>query len=205
MNDDSILGSALGQLGQAVKQGAKQIVKLPEEMAKDAGGQIGSAKPDTVQNPAKQNEQAASAKSDLASAPLRQSSSEASEPRWKSDEERVKFLRDLYGSAQPSPEASAFANASTDAKAMVDRSADKSAAKPEEQKKLMELRSQLHRENYYDPTFNPVKKQEERPAEKVENEKKQEMQDLQKKEEKKPPPLAAQRAAQRVENLPGAG
>ena len=194
MDDTTILGSTLGQLGQTVKKAGQHIVKLPEEMAKDAGGQVGSAKPDTVQNPAKQNEQAASAPLSGASAPLRQSSSEASEPRWKSDEERVKFLRDLYGSAQPSPEASAFANAS----------ADKSAAKPEEQKKLMELRSQLHRENYYDPTFNPVKKQEERPAEKVENEKKQEMQDLQKKEEKKPPPLAVVREQNKAEMFRGA-
>ena len=180
MNDDSILGNALGQLGQTVKQGVKQIVKLPEEMAKDAGGQVGSAK---------QNEQAASA-------PL---SGASSEPKWQSDEERVKFLRDLYGSAQPSPEASAFANASTDAKAMADK---------EEQKKLMELRSQLHRENYYDPTFNPVKNPpaggEERPAEKVENEKKQEMVDLQKKEEKKPPPLAVVREQNKAEMFRGA-
>ena len=74
---------------------------------------------------------------------------------------------------------------------------------PEEQKKLLELRQKLHRETYYDPTFNPPKQQEERPAEKVENENKQEMQELEQKEAKKPPPLV-QRARERVERFPGA-
>ena len=122
MIDDNILGSALGQLGQTVKQGVKQVVKIPEEMAKGTGSQIGGPT----------NEQAASAPLSGASAPLRQSSSEASEPKWKSDEERVKFLRDLYGSAQPSPEASAFANAASFAEmATKAESADKSVDKPE--------------------------------------------------------------------------
>ena len=109
--------------------------------------------------------------------------------QWQSDEERVKFLKDLYGKSDAPQDESLKVNKNANP-------SDKSAVKPEEQKKLLELRNQLHKEVYYDPTFNPVKKQEERPAEKMENEKK---------EEKKPPPLAAQRAAQRVENLPGAG
>lgn len=87
-------------------------------------------------------------------------------------------------------------------KSPVDKLTDKSA---EEKKKILELEQQLHKQNYYDPTFNPPKHQDERPAEKVENEKKKEMQELQQKEAKKPPPLAAQRAAQRVEKIPGAG
>lgn len=76
--------------------------------------------------------------------------------------------------------------------------------KEDEEKKMLELKQKLHKESYYDPTFNPPKKQGERPAEKVENEKMQEMQDLQKKEEKKTPPLAIQRASERVEKFPGA-
>jgi hypothetical protein len=79
--------------------------------------------------------------------------------------------------------------------------ADKS---PQEQKKLIELRNQLHKENYYDPTFNHPKKQEERPAEKVEQEKKQEMMELQKKEEKKPQPLAVVREQNKAEQFRGA-
>lgn len=105
--------------------------------------------------------------------------------KWESDEERTKFLRDLYGSAQPSPEASA-------GKA--------------EQKKLTELRNKLHKENYYDPTFNPPNPHasgEERPAEKVENEKKMEAFELEKKEKNKPPPLAVVREQNKTEMFRG--
>ena len=171
MNDDTILGATLGQLGQTVKQAAKQVVKIPEEMAKDVGGQVGSAK----QNPSeKQN--------------TSENKGLGNKSQWESDEERVKFLRDLYGSSEK--------NSSEEEKL-----ADKS---PEEQKKLLELRNQLHKQNYYDPTFNPPQKQEERPAEKVENEKKVEMQDLQQKNAEKPPPLAVVREQNKTEMFRGA-
>ncbi|OGH17421.1 MAG: hypothetical protein A3C22_01805 [Candidatus Levybacteria bacterium RIFCSPHIGHO2_02_FULL_37_10] len=196
MDDTTILGAALGQLGQTVKQVAKQVVKMPEEMAGDLSGQVGGS--------VKQNEtQAVSAKG-------------SGEPQWKSNEEREKFLRDLYGSTQPleakadqakqpvnqtsaNPLESAVENKKPSE--FQEQIADKS---PGEQKKLMELRNQLHREVYYDPTFNPVKRQEERPAEKVEQEKKQEMAELQKKEEKKPPPLAVVREQNKAEMFRGA-
>ncbi len=75
----------------------------------------------------------------------------------------------------------------------------------EKKKKLEELRQQLHREVYYDPLVNlPKQKEEEKPAEKIEREKMQEMQDLQKKEKDKPPPLI-QKTQQGVEKYPGAG
>lgn len=191
MNDDSILGGVLNQLGQTVKQTVKQVIKIPEEMAADVGGQIGGVKP------------AASA----------EGSSEPKQKDWKSDEERVKFLKDLYGTVQPPVEAAtdtsvpqvnkAISQSSQDTKPseFQEQIADKS---PEEQKKLMELRQQLHKDVYYDPTFNPVKKQEERPAEKVENEKKQEMQELQEKDAKKPPPIAVQREQNKAEMFRGA-
>ncbi len=72
-----------------------------------------------------------------------------------------------------------------------------------EEKEKAELRQKLHDETYYNPTFNPPKKQEERPVEKVEREKQEEMQELQKKEEEKTPPLAVQRAANKTERFPG--
>jgi len=171
MDDTTILGATLGQLGQTVKQGAKQIVKIPQELATDLGGQVGGVKPQD--KPAENKPQ----------------------QQWQSNEERIKFLRDLYGptertsSANPSEKSASFAKAS--------------AAKPDEQKKLLELRNQLHKENYYDPTFNPVKKQEERPAEKVENEKKQEIQELQQKKAEKPPPLAVVREQNKTEMFRG--
>lgn len=175
MDDSGILGSALGQVGNIVKATGQQIVKDSEEMAKDVKSQIVGKKQE--------------------------------ESRWQSDEERIKFLKDLYGSAkQNSSEQVKKDDSQTQHNKKLTEFEKKIADKsPEEQKTLLELRQDLHKEVYYDPTFNPPKKQEERPAEKVENEKKQEMQDLQKKEEKKPPPLAVQRAAQKIENIPGAG
>ncbi|OGH21547.1 MAG: hypothetical protein A2958_02345 [Candidatus Levybacteria bacterium RIFCSPLOWO2_01_FULL_38_13] len=75
----------------------------------------------------------------------------------------------------------------------------------EKKKKLAQLRQQLHNEVYYDPLVNPSKpKQEERPAEKVEKEKQEEMIGLQEKKKKEPPPLI-QRQKTRIERLPGAG
>ncbi|MDO8460893.1 MAG: hypothetical protein Q7S38_00460 [bacterium] len=75
----------------------------------------------------------------------------------------------------------------------------------DEEKEKAEIRQKLqklHDETYYNPTFNPPKNQEEKPLEKVEREKQEEMQDLQKKEEEKPPPLV-QRAQQKTERFPG--
>ncbi len=195
MDDTTILGAALGQLGQAVKQTAKQVVKIPEEMAADLGRQVGSA-------------------------PLRPAQRDfegqvkPGEPKqWQSDEERVKFLKGLYGSSEKAsstekkPEVKqTSANPLTSVEnqkpsEFQEQIKDKSS---EEQKELMQLRQQLHKEVYYDPTFNPVKKQEERPAEKVEQEKKQEMMDLQEKEEKKPQPLAVTREQNKAEMFRGA-
>lgn len=170
MNDDGILGGALNQLGQTVKKTAQQVVKIPQEMVQDVGGQVDGA----PQRPGSEGQAKPAEK----------------KQQWQSDEERVKFLRDLYGS-------------NSGEESLKDK--DKS---PEEQKKLLELRQQLHKEVYYDPTFNPVKNPpgggEERPAEKVENEKKEEMQELQQKKAEKPPPLAVVRERNKAETFRGA-
>ena len=92
-----------------------------------------------------------------------------------------------------------------DEKKIVDEEFEKQIAgkTPEEQKKLRELRHQLHAQ-YYQKLVNPPKQQEERPAEKVEKEKKQEMQELEQKEAKKPAPLAVSMAREKTEKFPGA-
>lgn len=76
---------------------------------------------------------------------------------------------------------------------------------PEETKeqKLAKLRQELH-SNYYQRLVNSPKPPEEKPAEKVEREKKEERWELEQKEKKKPPPLAVQRGAQKAEKYPGA-
>lgn len=178
MNDDNILGEALNQLGQTAKQAAKQVVKIPEEMAKDVDGQVGGA----PQRPGSEGQAKPAEK----------------KQQWQSDEERVKFLRGLYG---PDKTANPSDKKPTEFEEQIkDKSSD-------EQKKLMELRNQLHKENYYDPTFNrksPPAGGEERPAEKVENEKKIEMQELAQKEAEKPPPLAVVREQNKTEMFRGA-
>jgi len=191
MDDTGILGGTLGQLGQAAKKTVKQVVKLPEEMAKSAGEQIGTIK----------------------SAASAEGSGDPKQQQWQSDEERIKFLKDLYGS-KDQISTSISDTKKTSANPLVsskdrpsefrEQIADKS---PEEQEKLMELRNQLHKDNYYDPTFNPKNPPaggEERPAEKVEKEKQKEMQDLQKKEAKAPPPLAVVREQNKAEMFRGA-
>jgi len=184
MNDDSVLGGVLNQLGQTAKQAVKQAVKIPEEMVADLSGQIGAVS----QRPGPEGQ-----------AKSQEKPAENLKQQWQSDEERVKFLRGLYGSDK-----NANPNLPADKKPteFQEQIKDKS---PEEQKKLIELRNQLHKDFYYNPTFNPVKKQDEqRPAEKVEKEKKQEMQELEQKEAKKPPPLAVVREQNKAEMFRGA-
>ena len=72
----------------------------------------------------------------------------------------------------------------------------------QDKQKLEEARRQLHTEVYYDPLVNPKKPQEERPAEKVEKEKQEEMIELTEKKKKEPPPLVA-KTRERVERFPG--
>lgn len=75
---------------------------------------------------------------------------------------------------------------------------------PEEAQKLESLRKRLHDEVYYLPlTQRKQQQQEERPTEKVEREK---MEDLQLEDQKKkdaPPPLAVQMAKNKAEQFPG--
>lgn len=181
MDDTTILG----QLGQTAKKVGEQIVKIPEEGLKDAGEQIGFNR---TKNPDQQVN--------------------LQQKQWQSDEERIKFLKDLYGKSDMSKDrADASKNLNKEAKKPSEFQEQIANKPPEEQKKLMELRQQLHKENYYDPTFNPPKNSpaggEERPAEKIEQEKKQEMQDLQQKDAKKPPPLAVVREQNKAEMFRG--
>lgn len=184
MDDATILGGALNQLGQTAKQTVKQVIKIPEEIARDAAGQVGFAKQNYDENKASDN----------------------NKKQWQSDEERIKFLKDLYGKSDMSQDGSLTADKQANASdkkpsEFQEQIADKSS---EEQKKLIELRNQLHKENYYDPLFNRPQKQEERPAEKVEQEKKQEMMELEQKDAKKPPPLAVVREQNKAEMFRGA-
>jgi hypothetical protein len=69
----------------------------------------------------------------------------------------------------------------------------------ETQQKLLKIRQDLHNETYYDPLFAYEHKKEEKPAETVQREEQQQMQELAQNQEKKLPPLAVQRAQTSVE------
>ncbi len=77
------------------------------------------------------------------------------------------------------------------------------AKTPQEQAEMESVRKRLHDE-YYQSLVNPPKQEEERPAEKVEREEKQEAMDLQQKEMDAPPPLAVQMGQAHAEKFPGA-
>ena len=196
MNDDNLAGGVLGQLGQTVKQAAKQVVKIPEEMAQDVGKQMtGDENPPTGQKPAEQ-------KSGLP----------AGQAGFQNDEERKAFLKSLYGPTEPGPNDSSLDQQKTplrppqaDLEGAGDEEFEKQIADktPEEQQQLRALRKQLH-DQYYQQLVDPVKPQEERPAEKVEQEKKMEALELEEKDKEKPPPLAVQMEQNKAEQFRGA-
>lgn len=126
------------------------------------------------------------------------------------DQSTKNFVKDLYGAGKKSQSSGAGSGSAGQSPQAASPQSQTDAGlpkSPEEQQKLQEIRSKLqkrHDEFYYEPLVNPKKdKPEERPAEKVEIEKQEDLIDLQKKEEKKPPPLVT-RNQQRVEKFPGA-
>ena len=183
MNDDSILGKTLGQLGDIAKATGKQIVSGSSDMEEAVDKKL-PVIPDAV--------------SEAGNNTLENVSAE----RNKNTEE---FVKGLYGAPRDSEKNDEKRYVSPGQKVQKpsefeEQIKDKT---PEEQKKLMQLRQQLHSQ-YYQNLVNPPKQQEERPAEKVEREKQEEMIDLQKKEQKKPKDLATRMASERVEKFPGA-
>ncbi len=136
---------------------------------------------ETIEKGQKTVKQTASAVSDAAKIAVGQ----AAEDKAQTEE----LVKDLYAPSKP--------------KNAQNLTPAKPESKAEEQARLASVRQKLHDEVYYQPLINRQKPQEERPAEKVEKEKKQELMDLQKKEAKKPAPIAVQRAQQTAEKFRG--
>lgn len=166
MNDDSILGNTLGQLGSVIKKTGQQIVKIPGDVVEEVGDQVGVR----------------------------------GEGSMSSDKTTQEFVKDLYAKSDSNKNVSSADSKKDEQSEFQKMIVNKT---PEEQKKLIELRQQLHSQ-YYQQLTNRPKPQEARPAEKVEKEKKEDLQELQQKEAKKPPSLALQRARERIEKYPGA-
>lgn len=143
---------------------------------------------------------------DTAKAAVSQITGAPSDTNLQTDQHTKDFVKDLYGKTinnNSHKTSNKSQQANTQTQSPDDSNKNLSS---EEQQELMNLRKKLHDEVYYDKLVNPRKGQpEERPAEKVEKEKQEEMIELQKKEEKKPPPLAVQRAMTKTEKFPGGG
>lgn len=128
-----------------------------------------------------------------------------------SDQDTKDFVKDLYGQGSKKQLTTNNQNSqNTSAQSSSQKTSDDAGSlkSPEEQQKLAEVRTKLqkrHDEVYYQPLINPSKPPEERPAEKVENEKQEEMQELEVKKKEKPPPLAIQRGQTKAERFPGGG
>jgi hypothetical protein len=114
------------------------------------------------------------------------------------------FVKDLYGPTVKTQNSQQSQASQPSDNSKIPQTPEEAQEELEKKKKIEELKAKLHDEVYYQPLVNPQKGEPERPVEKVEREKKEEMVDLQKKEEEKPPPLV-QRNQQRVEKFPGGG
>jgi membrane protein involved in colicin uptake len=181
MDKTGIFGQALGQLGDIAKKTGESVIKTPGDLAEAVVEQTG-VKSDPTNT--KTNGQINQTQSDS-----------------QSIQDTKDVVKELYGKSDNTNQEINNKSQQQGKSDFQEQIADKPI---EEQKELLELRKKLHTETYYDPTFNPVKKQEERPAEKAEEEKKKEMYELKKKEEEKPQPLAVQMAQNKAERFPGA-
>lgn len=187
INQGGIIGEVLETGGSLVKHTAKSIVKTPTDLAKAAGSQIGAKSQGQGENSGVKADQ----NQDVAS----------------SDQQTKEVVDYLYGAKKPQGQQAAQSNQNPQQQSPVNQAlgiTKKPEEKsPEETQKLQKLRQELHQTTYYQPLTNPKNQEEERPAEKVEREKKQKMQEEFQKEQKKPPPLSVKRARERVERLRG--
>lgn len=177
-NKFGVLGDALGQVGSLGKQVGQQVVKTPTDLAKAAVTQIGL--PETVTQEKKQT---------------------SKKPKISKEEEKKQtreVVKSLYG-IKSQDASSPQAPAQPDAKAQ-----ETTKKEAEDKQKLEQLRQQLHQTQYYQPLVNRPKKQEEveRPQERVERQKMEELQENDEKKKKKKP-LAVARAHESTEKFRG--
>lgn len=159
MNKGGVWDDTLGQLGSIAKKTGQQIVKIPTDVVEDVSEQVGVK----TELPPKDNK--------------------ATHAQNDSEKDTQEFVKGLYAKSEDvqKGEDKKEAKGQPEFQKMI-------ASKPiEEQKKLLQLHQQLHKQTYYDPTFNPPKRQEERPQEKIEKEEKEkkQMEALQIEEQKK--------------------
>lgn len=172
----------LEQGGSLVKQTAKQIAQTPSDLTKAAGSQVNPQAPQ-VQGEGQKTAQGAV---------------DTNEQQQNQD-----IVKSLYGATEKpkSQPSEPQKNTQESTQKLAEKYPEKS---PEEIQKMQQLRQQLHATTYYQKLTTPSKpKEEERPAEKVEKEKKMELIGEKEEEKKKPPPLAVERAQNKAERFRG--
>lgn len=180
MNNTGLLGEALEQGVSLVKQTGKQLAQVPKSFVQGAASQVTGK---TIQS---QN-----GKTAPVPAPQAEKSPQI-DP--KALEQTKEFVDDLYAPTHQN------GNHQNPQQAL--QSADQKSF--EDKQKIEKLRQELHNTVYYQPLINPRRQEELRPAEKVEEEKKKEMMELQEKEQKKPQPLSVMREQNKAEMFRGA-
>ena len=165
MNDDSILGNTLGQLGSIVKKTGQEVGKTLTDIIENTEEQKGRKKESTSGD---------------------NGSKQASASDRDSDKNTEELVKGLYAKSDDVQKTDKDKEGIKGQPEFQKQIANKSS---EEQKKRLQLHLKLHKEEYYDPTFNPPKRQEERPAEEIEKEKKEKKQmealELQRQDKKK--------------------
>ena len=166
-----------------------EVLESAGTAVKQTGKAVASAVSDTAQQAASQ-----------AGVPVGDSTVPSQDAATQVSNEEV--VESLYGKSQPQ---------NTNPQTPLNQSGQIPAGSGNTQEELAKTREELtaaykqHTETYYDPTFNPPKREEEEESvsEKLKRQDQQGEVDLQKKEMEKPPELV-QRAAQRIEKFPGA-
>lgn len=176
MNKSGILDDALGQLGGLAKQTGKAVVKTPAQLGQTAAKQVGIA-PETAEAQIGKE------------ATVSQTNQQAmAEVRKKQNSEIVKSMyaeSDKKGKENPQQ------------KEVVELVQENPKKTPEEIQKMAKLKQQLHQTTYYQPLVTPPKQPEEKPAEKVEREKMEDLQEKQVKQEEE----AKKRPIQQAQNI----
>jgi hypothetical protein len=189
MSRNRVIGSfedAIEQGQQAVKSGVKQGVT---DFAQSAKGQITGSQ----SSPSQGSHQTQAAPSDQGSNEHGASNPSAQQQSQKTDEERVEFLKDLYGkndhsSGSKTDKSDPKKGSGSVAQAVGVPQKDPNEGKtPEEAAKLQALRIQLH-QNYYQNLVNRPKSKDEPVTEKLEREEREaKMAEFQTQKEKPPP------------------
>ncbi len=190
--DDSFLKKGLGGIGNLGKQVGKGIVEETKKSVKGAASQVTGIE--------RAGEKKEGEKQPAQSQKNEQKAGEQTPNKAGTDKD---FVKGLYGkSGNQSQETAKTAQAQT-AQKIAEENPERT---PEEVQKMVQLRQQLHKESYYDPTFNRPKPKEETVAEKIEKEdeeKKMKELEVAKKQEKKKP-IAVDQAERKTEAFRGA-